>query len=404
MLKHIRYRRFTTEHVPTLGRNPGKIQIPKYWHEEVLAASLTTMKVGGPIRYLHKVEDEDQLAESIAVAEHLEMPIKILGGGSNLIFSDQGFAGLIIGWKSQSARLLAEEEGRPYHQGLKELNILKQVDSRYSVSSEPEVLDLAGNVLVKLSQPKESQLVELPAGMAWGQAVQWSLNQGLAGLHWFARIPCQVGGAIYNNIHGEKHLLSEYVVAVRGWDLVEGKRFVFFPKQLLFAYDYSVFHMQPGRYLIQSAILNLPRYSPDVINLVKQQYLAWVKEKTRVQPSGANAGSVFKNLSPLHATEIKLSSEAKQNGVVLPPKGFLSAGKYIDLAGLKGEKIGGMQVFPGHANFILNTGKGSQADFIALVNRIRHRVFDYFGIELDPEIECINASGVQHQWPGLKHG
>jgi len=350
--------------------------IPSRWQENIQGASLTSIKLGGPIKYFSKPTSLEELQDDIHQARVLSLPWRVIGGGSNLIMADEGFKGLIIRPAFTQLHLLDQEESKKYESFIQDL-AKQRVAPRYAQGEEEGVLQLAST---EEEEVGAVQLVEMGAGVPWGQAVMWSLNQGLSGLHWYARIPCQVGGAAFNNIHGEKHFVSEVVVAVHALT-TEGEEVVFGPQDLQFGYDMSRFHSRQE--VITKVIFGL-QHKKEGAQEQKALYLTWTAEKSRVQPSGANCGSVFQNLTP------EQHQHTGQTAV--------AAAWYIDQAGLRGLQVGEMQVYEGHANFILNKGKGTQADFIALLAQIREAVHSRFDIWLEPEAECIDEYGVRKTW------
>lgn len=279
------------------------------------ASELTTIKVGGPI---YRFEKPETLAAIKALLTDTSLPIRFLGGGSNLVFADAGFNGLLIQPNLQKREY---KDGATY----------------------------------------------LGAGLPWGQAVAWSLENNLSGLHYFARIPCRVGGAVYNNIHGFEHLLSEFISRVHCLDLATLEERWLLAADCQFAYDQSLF--QKKQQFILGVELDLPLVSPAETAENRQCYLENIKQKAEAQPAEPSCGSVFKN-----------------------PVGQ-SAGKLIDECGLKGKQIGGMVVSTQHANFIVNMGDVSQADFLSLARLVQTAVREKFQIELEMEVECWDEQG-----------
>ncbi|MEI6478098.1 MAG: hypothetical protein WCO52_03875 [bacterium] len=348
---------------------------PSYWQEQVSGATLVSMKVGGPVRYLARPSTVDEIRETFECIKELGLPWKGLGGGSDLVLPDDELQAVLVQPSFKEIRVLTDEEVGGLGISLEPVT----VESRYKPGAGEDFLqlhtveDISGNPV----------FVEMGASVPWGLAVTQSLRLGFSGLHWFARIPCQVGGAVYNNIHGERRLLSEAVVAVRTFDPVNGETGLLPAAELGFGYDTSVFHR--NGLLIISVIFKLTDAGPEAAAENLSHYLEWTKEKSRVQPSGANCGSVFQNITPEQA----LSSGQEA----------VSAAWYVDQVGLKGHQVGGMQVFPGHANFIVNIGGGTQADLISLIETIRGRVYERFQISLEPEVELIDIHAQRRQWP-----
>lgn len=327
----------------------------------ILGSELTSIGIGGPVQWLAKPKTADELAEALET----DLPLHFLGGGSNLILADEGLEGLLIQPMLHEIELLDEEP---------DLSRLRQAAGYYTPEKREGMLVLPKALEVQ----GKPCLVRMGAGVPWGQAVSWSLRQNLAGLQWYARIPCRIGGAVYNNIHGEKHLLSEVIYRVESLDR-QGIAHIRYPEELDFGYDQSWFHTSDE--LITSVTFCLQAVTDLEAAALLTQYQEWTIQKTKVQPSGKNCGSVFRNLPP----EVALAGQQ-------------AAAWYIDQCGLRGYEQGTLQVYPGHANFIVNRGGGTQADFITLVELIRERVNQRFGMWLNPEVECWDQQGQTRKW------
>jgi len=348
--------------------------------ENVPTSPLISIRIGGPARFFAQPKTLPEIIEALEQADRQSLPVKIIGGGSNLVMADDGFGGILIQPSLRALRLLEKEEYGQYQEALAQLK-KSGTEARYRTEGGENFLHLEDRgPEIGLQEPV---LVEMDAAVAWGQAVMWSLQRKLAGLHWFARIPCQVGGATYNNIHAERHFLSEFICAVRVIDRATKEERFITAGDLEFGYDYSRFHREPA--IITSVIMALQPVSAEEAKTCQAQYLEWTAQKNTIQPKEPNCGSVFKNVTVAEATRIGQE--------------WLAAGWYIDQAGLKGFRIGGLQVYPGHANFIINDGTGTQSDFIQLLTHIRQAVFEQFGTMLEPEVECCNYEGVSYTWP-----
>ncbi len=362
------------------------MQRPSCVEENVSGATLTTMQVGGVIRFFARVKTVDQLREVQTWGRAKNLETRVIGAGSNLIFPDAGVTGLVIRMENTEAAVLPAEEAQGYEDAF----------AAWKSASHPEVRHTQGKAEGVLQLPSdddeagEPQLVSFGAGMLWGQAVMWSLQQSLIGLEWFSRIPCRVGGAVFNNIHGGTHFFSEYIVAVHAID-EKGEEQVFSHDDLKFAYDYSLFHEKRGL-SITKVICALDHVSPELAAKKRDFYLHWTQEKTRVQPAGPNCGSVFQNLG---AVSPELTPLAISEKIQRPEEGWSqSAARYIDLAGCKGMRVGGMEVFPGHANFICNVGiaegrPGTAEDLATLIKLVMQRVNERFSLTLVPEVEFL---------------
>ena len=352
------------------------VPIPSSWQPDVLGNRLTSIRVGGPVAYLVSTASVQELREAVERARALSMPVRFLGGGSNLLISDEGLNAVLIQPALKRFRVIdGPGERELFREYVMQMRGDGAVQGRYVATEGEQFLSLEGHGQSRVST--ELVLLEVGAGMPWGQAVALSLREGLDGLQWYARIPCSVGGAAFNNIHGADRLLSEVICAVHALDLETMQEVTLGPVSLGFGYDMSVFHGR--RYSILSVIFALGKAGEPEASANQRKYIEWTQEKARVQPSGANCGSVFQNLSR------EVASGAGQTA--------LAAGWYVDQCGLKGERAGGMIVYPGHANFIVNEGTGTQADFCSLVKNIRQQVHGRFGLWLEPEAEVWDADG-----------
>jgi UDP-N-acetylmuramate dehydrogenase len=353
---------------------------PETMLKDVLGSTLTTMKVGGTVAYYARVRTIEEIATGISYAKEIGIPYTVMGAGSNLLIADEGYVGLLMHISGGTMRVLSPEETGTYSPFLEELE-QKTHSPRYTAEDKPGLLRLQVNGVT--NNEGEIVLVEMSAGIPWGQAVAFTLKEKLDGLQWYARIPCTVGGAVYNTIHAEHHLVSEVVCAVRAYNPETGEEKIIGVHELALGYDYSIFHT--CNLIITSVIFALKAVSQEQTQANQALYLGWTGQKSLVQPSGPSAGSVFKNFTP----------------EIIAEKGYIAvaAGWYIDKAGLKGYCVGGMQVYSGHANFIINTGVGTQKNFRELVAHIRMRVFNQFQLVLEPEIECWDLQGNTIQWP-----
>ncbi|HSI20658.1 MAG TPA: FAD-binding protein [Verrucomicrobiae bacterium] len=337
--------------------------------ESVEGSVLTTMGVGGLVR-VSRPASAEELENDIKTAGEQGIPYRILGAGSDVLLPDEGFGGLLIIPANKTLEVLPDAH-------FSEAPLPTQ-NERYRREEGKGYLELE-----KIHLPEgEAVWVRVGAGVPWGQLVMWTLQQNLVGLQWFARIPCAAGGAVFNNIHGEKHFFSEVVQQVTSYSPRDGW-VTRLPSALGFAYDYSVFHDHPEE-AIWDIVIKLQRVSLEEAGKAKDLYITWTKAKTIAQPSGANSGSVFQNVSAFDE--------------VVKETGMVAAGWYVEHAGCRGWEEGGLQVYPSHGNFIINKGMGTQKDFIRLVERVRNRVHEVYGIWLAPEVICFDAEGKNHQW------
>ncbi|MDD4909894.1 MAG: UDP-N-acetylmuramate dehydrogenase [Candidatus Omnitrophica bacterium] len=196
------------------------------------------------------------------------------------------------------------------------------------------------------------------AGAMLKDIVSFAGSHNMGGAEFLAGIPGTLGGAIIMNAGVESRNISDLVSEV---DLMDysGRVRAVKKENIAFAYRRS----RLGRYIVLGAKLRLFAREGELIGRdVRRIIDRRLKTQDYSHPS---AGCVFKN----------------------PPSD--SAGRLIDICGLKGERVGGAEVSSRHANFIINRGRARSRDVIRLMNIIKGRVKDEFGICLEPEIKIL---------------
>lgn len=302
-------------------------------------ANHTTFKIGGPAKIFFKVKRVEELIRALKFSQKFGLPYFILGGGSNILVGDLGFKGLVV--KNET--------------------------------KEIKILGYKGKVQDKRSKLKNI-FIQTGSGFPVNRLVRYTLNESLSGLENFLGLPGTVGGAIWTNAHNLKagdffgdHLFEARLLTPDG----EIKKVT----QDYFRFDYDQSKIQKTGDIVLSAIFQL--------NLGDKAKL-WEKtervmqHRLKTQPWGKfSAGCVFKNIK-------------KSEALTVPTPGFAtSAGFLIEAAGLKGKKIGEAQVSPRHANFIVNHGGATAADVLKLIDLIKKKVRERFGVTLEEEIEMV---------------
>jgi len=322
---------------------------------DVLLKGYSTFRIGGPADFFYEAKFQKDFVTAIKASRRLKIPFFILGRGSNILFDDKGFRGLIIRNAVSEIKVLKK---------LKR-TLKKQVlgDAHYSPADSKKYLQF--DDLDYQQEPFDIE-IEVSAGTPVQYLIQQTLQKKLTGLQWFAGIPGSVGGAVVYNIHGGKKLFGDYVKDITVIDKNNRVRKIKH-KNLGFAYDFS--NIQKENYIVLKATLLLSSGNIEKANYVYQE---WLKRKLKVQPQINCPGSVFQNFSLVTAKKVNAPTP--------------SAGWYIDQCGLKGKIIGGVQVSEKHANFIINLGNGTSADVKKLIKIIKEKVKKKFGLVLKEEI------------------
>jgi UDP-N-acetylmuramate dehydrogenase len=303
--------------------------------EKVSLAPYTTMKVGGPAEYFATVSTMEQMIKVARWARTAGIPYYILGGGSNILVADAGVRGLVIYNRCRRVRV----DEAPC--------CVFPLDDRPFLFAE--------------------------SGAAMAGAARTSMAAGLTGLEWAVSVPGTVGGAIVGNAgaHGmevKDNLWNAMVLDEN--DMVEEVP----ARKLDFAYRSSILKQQlPVKAGFGPIVLNanfrLDLGNAELIKSIAAQYL---QHRRRTQPVEPSLGSTFRN-----------------------PAGDF-AGRLIELAGLKGARIGGVEVSELHANFLINrggVGAATAGDVLALMRKIQQTVQDKYGVHLEPEVQLVG------EWP-----
>ena len=291
-------------------------------------------KIGGKAKYFLVAKNKNQILNGILWAKKRKIPFFILGGGSNVLFSDKGYEGLVI----------------------------KLQNTKYEIRNT--------KIVAESGVPLQKLVIE-------------SAKKGLSGLENLAGIPGTLGGAIYGNagVFGREigDLVEEVeVLDVRGPKL-EVKRLQ--NKDCKFGYRESIFKRKKN-WVILGATLKLKKGKKKEIEEKIKKILKLRKERQPLEfPS---AGSVFKNV-PIKNVSKKIREKFKEK----IKNGFLPAGALIEAVGLKGYQIGGAKISEKHANFIVNTGNAKASDVLKLIETIKEKVKKKFKVQLEEEIELV---------------
>ncbi len=342
-------------------------------------SSLTTIKIGGVVPSFESGRLDEILPKLAGLSPQ---EIRVIGGGSNLALPDGDLVPRLFKLQGGGIELADEALSGRF------ANRATQVEeARYLAENKEGVLALSESEQLahNLAAIQGQVYIVADAGVPWAALVAKSLQMGLAGLQWYARIPCQVGGAVYNNIHGEKHLLSEVVAAVEVFNVTSATTYWIPASELAFGYDTSALQGKP--WLITRVLFALTPAPTPLLEQAKSLYQTWTSAKVKAQPAGANCGSVFQNLTSDQIQHL--------------PTSYTAAGWFLDQVGAKSEREGDLVVSDLHANFITNTGEATQAQLLTLIERLRLRVHQEFGVTLHPEVYAWDEYGNARPWQNL---
>lgn len=346
--------------------------------ENVPLAPYTTLGIGGPARWFVEVIDESGMLSAIRLARSQGLPLFILGGGSNILVSDEGFPGVVIHVRGVGIPSMRESDG------------IAEIASR--------------------------------AGTPWDHIVHTAAFRNWAGIECLAGIPGCVGGTPVQNVGAYGQEVSNSIFAVRAFDL-EALKAVFLPaNECGFAYRRSIFNTtQRGRYAITHVIYRLKVDQPahlayrDVQHYFAERGIAHptlneTADAVRIirarkgmlldpdDPDSRSAGSFFKNpiVPAALVPRVAASANCRADEVPQFPPGAestpadamvkLSAAWLIERAGFhKGFTLGSAGLSTKHVLAIVNLGDATAAEIIALRDTVTAEVYARFGIRLEQE-------------------
>ena len=291
----------------------------------------TRFNIGGPASILAQTGDEEAFIAAIEVARASGMGVFVIGEGTNLIVSDQGFDGIVL---------------------------------RFTGSR----IEAAANT------------VKVAAGALLQELVDFGIERGLTGLETLAGIPGSVGAAIYGNAGAYGRSISDSVRSVRFHDWQKVRELN--AQQCGFQYRESVFKSNRNWSIIAAELVlekanaaELRARADEIIEIRNKKY----------PPEMLCAGSIFKNLilkelPPVVADRVPMT---------VVREGKAPAAYFLEQVGAKGMGCGDIHVADYHANLIYNAGAGTAKQVCELIADLKSRVRESFGFDLVEEVQYI---------------
>lgn len=352
--------------------------------ENVPLAPHTTFHVGGPARYFAVARSLDDLREALAFARERNLPVFVLGGGSNIVVSDQGFPGLVI--KNE----------------LGGFEIRTESNDRVSVV--------------------------VGAGEMWDDAVELAVGAGFAGVEFLSGVPGTVGGAAVQNIGAYGQTVAETIREVRAVHVATGNEVVFRSEECGFRYRDSIFKTEKaGEFILTSVTFGLiPGGVPDIsayhdvqkffaglpdpdLKQVRAAILEIRAKKGMVIMPDADSyksvGSFFKNpvITAVQYEKVKEEVVRKKGkpGCADPWSWEVGAGGEMKVAAAclleragfpKNYAEGEVAISPRHSLAIVNLEFASAAEIVAFARKIQDAVCEKFGVLLESEAQIVGFS------------
>ena len=366
-------------------RYTGKLALMTI-QENVPLAPLTTLQVGGAARFFAELRREDEVREAVQFAKRRELPLFVLGGGSNLVVADSGWPGLVL---------------------------------KIAIGgiASPTANDATGNAV----------LFSVGAGVNWDDFVAQAVAQNCAGVECLSGIPGSVGGTPVQNVGAYGQEVANTIETVRALDLKQD-RIVVLPKPACgFRYRASIFNStERGRYIILRVNYRLHRGGAPSLKYVDLQrhFAGRVQENFSERPAEKttppslaetraavreirrskgmlivpgdedcrSAGSFFKNPVLSEAQFQELAARAASKALEIPSYPALdaqqkaSAAWLVEHAGFsKGYAAGAAGISNKHALALINRGNARASDIVELKDEIQCGVQEAWGILLEPE-------------------
>ncbi len=277
----------------------------------------TTFRVGGPAELFVKPETEEEVSALLSYLYLTERDYYILGNGSNLLVSDQGYQGIVV----------------QIYQNMSQIN-----------ENGTEIVCQSGALLSTIAARAQ--------------------KLGLSGMEFASGIPGTIGGAVVMNAGAYGGEMKQIVKSVRVV-AANGTIMAMSADEMEFGYRKSIFKKEP--LVCTEVTIGLQQDNSDNIRTKMDDFRNRRIEKQPLEyPS---AGSIFKR-----------------------PEGYF-AGKLIMDAGLSGMSIGGAKVSEKHCGFIINTGNATASDVKDLIDEVREKVKERFGVTLEPEVCMLGDFG-----------
>lgn len=335
--------------------------------ENVPLAPLTTIGIGGPARFFFRAHGVDPIIEALEWAKARELPVFLLGGGSNLLISDDGFPGLVI------------------------------------------QLDLRG-ITIEADEGSHA-MVKVAAGEPWDRFVKFAVRREWAGIECLSGIPGSTGATPIQNVGAYGQEVAETIARVEALDRTTGRVTWFTNEECRFGYRASLFkNVERDRYIVLSVTFRLRRHGeatlkyPELQKYVEERHialddLAGVREAVIAirkrkgmvldprDPDTRSDGSFFMN-PILTAEQYEAFARIAPDAPHFPSGEDvkLSAAWLIEHAGFhKGFVHGNVGLSSKHTLAVINRGSGTAAEVVELVGMIQGAVREKFGVEIHPE-------------------
>lgn len=295
----------------------------------------TTIRIGGSCDFFVLVDSNEKLVDLLNFVQGEGIEYIVIGGGSNILFSDERFEGVVIQCKMKNVECRIEE-------------------------------------------------LECEAGAPTALVAQESIKNNLTGFEWGVGVPGTIGGAVRGNAGAMGREMKDSVDSVEVFR--DGAVIKLSNEECKFGYRDSVFKHNTD--IILRVYLKLEKSESNDLSKKAMETLIY---RSGTQPKEHSSGCMFKNIK--YNTDTRIYADDADYADMLKDflkKGMISAGWLVEQVGMKGEQVGQAKVSEKHGNFIVNLGGASASDVLSLLEKIKEKVYDKFGIELEEEIRVVD--------------
>jgi len=302
------------------------------FQKNIHLSEFSSYKIGGVAREFFVPTNKAELIEGVTEASKKKEPFFVLGGGTNVLFSDEGFSGLVI------------------HPVMKKVQV-------------------------------SGETITAETGLLMSDLLAVTIEAGLSGLEWAGGLPGTLGGAVRGNAGAFGGEMKDNVVSVESIT-TEGMTQKRENKNCVFAYRSSFFKTIQEPEIITSVTFLLTPGDKGEIKSLIQEKIDYRNERHPMEYP--NVGSVFKNID---ARKMSASVLAPFNKVIKDdPFPVIPVAYLISEAGLKGVSFGGAMISPKHPNFIVNVLGATECDVAHLISLAKTVIVEKFGIKLEEEV------------------
>ncbi len=332
-------------------------------HTNIPLANYLTMRLGGLTRFMVEAYKPEDVRNICINANKQQVALWVLGGGSNVLASDEGFGGIVVRIRIPGFDVLEDNSG--------------------------------------------GSLIKIGAGENWDDTVKRTIDMGLSGIEAMSGIPGTAGATPVQNVGAYGQEIADVFESLEAYDRAEDKFVTLTHEQCKFSYRDSIFRGEwSGRFVILSITIRLSKNLPQppfyeglqkifdeqnvtmfTAQIVRDTVLQIRKNKLPDPKESPNTGSFFKNtiVDSWRLGEVRKQFPDTPAYEMADSQFKIPSGWLIEKAGLKGQLLHGIRVNEGNALVLINESATSFNDLAMARDEIIHKVHEMFGIVLEQE-------------------